>query len=127
MRKNFAGNRSLMKYVMHPYQGFFIYFGYSGRLSYNKDANFQPSGCVDIEGLNEESAWILIYDAQTKMIHGNCCKKLHLLNIWNLIFKHIIQIIQTSLFFSIKMRNCIIIQIFKIYFKIKLCELLYWG
>ena len=34
------------------------------------------SSCEDIEGLNGESAWISITDAQTKMIHGDArtCK-----------------------------------------------------
>ena len=49
----------------------FIDFGFSGQLSYDKDCNVVPSSREDIEGLNEETLWILISDAQTKMLHGD--------------------------------------------------------
>ena len=58
--------------VIHPYQGLFIDFGISGKVSYDKEGKVIPSSRVHIEGLNDESAWILIYDAQTKMLHGDC-------------------------------------------------------
>ena len=57
--------------VTCPYQGLFIDFGFSGRVSYDKEGNVIPSSLKDIEGLNGETAWILISDAQTKMYHGD--------------------------------------------------------
>ena len=72
MRKNAASKRSLTESVTRPYQGLFIDFGFSGFISYDKDGKVVPSSRVHVEGVNGESAWILICDAQTKMLHGDC-------------------------------------------------------
>ena len=63
MRKNTASKRSLMESVIHPYQGLFIDFGFSGKVSYDKEEKVIPSSRVHVEELNGESAWILICDA----------------------------------------------------------------
>ena len=73
MRKNSASKQSFTEsIVLHPYQGLFINFGFSGQVSYDKDRKVVPSSHVHVEGINKESAWILIYDAQTKMLHDDC-------------------------------------------------------
>ena len=61
-----------MESITRPYQGLFIDFGFSGCVSYDKDGKVEPSSRVHVQGINGESAWILICDAQTKMLHGNC-------------------------------------------------------
>ena len=71
MRKRSPGKRSLSDSVTRPYQGLFIDFGFSGRISFDKDGKVIESSRQDIEGLNGETAWILIADAQTKMLHGD--------------------------------------------------------
>ena len=58
LRKRSAGKRSLSESVSCPYQGLFIDFGFSGRLSYNKDSKVIESSRTDIEGINGETAWI---------------------------------------------------------------------
>ena len=72
MRKNSAGKQSLSKTVSHPYQGLFVDFSFSGKLSFDKDRKVKPGLQEDIEGIHGETAWILISDAQTKMLRGNC-------------------------------------------------------
>ena len=72
MRKNSASKQSLKESVIHPYQSLFIDFGFSGRVSYDKDGKIEPSSCVHVKGVNGESAWILVFNAQTKMLHGDC-------------------------------------------------------
>ena len=72
MQKNSAGKRSLSESVTHPYQGLFIDFGFLGKLSFDKDGKVKPGLQEDIEGIHGETAWILISDAQTKMLHGGC-------------------------------------------------------
>ena len=42
MRKNSAGKQSLSKTVLHPYQGLFIDFGFSGKLSFDKEGKVKP-------------------------------------------------------------------------------------
>ena len=71
MRKNAASKRSLTESVTLPYQCLFIDFEFSGRVSYDKDEKVVPSSCVHVEGVNGESVWILICDAQTKMLYGD--------------------------------------------------------
>ena len=72
MHTNAASKRSLTESVVHPYQGLFIDFRFSELVSYDKDGKVIPSSCVHVKGVNGESAWILICDVQTKMLHGNC-------------------------------------------------------
>jgi len=43
LRKRSAGKRSLSESVSSPYQGLFIDFGFSGRLSYDKEGKVIPS------------------------------------------------------------------------------------
>ena len=57
--------------VSCPYQGLFIDMAYPGRVSRDKEGKVIESSREDIEGLSGESAWLLITDAQTKMIHGD--------------------------------------------------------
>ena len=66
-----AGKRSLSETVTCPYQGLFIDFAFSGKLSYDKEGKVIESSRTDIEGLNGETSWILIQCAQTKMLHGD--------------------------------------------------------
>ena len=54
-----------------PFQGLFIDYGFPGRVSYDKEGKVIESSRVDIEGLNGEAAWILISNAQTKMLFGD--------------------------------------------------------
>ena len=61
--------------MTHPYQGLFIDFGFLGKLSFDKDGKVKPGLWEDIEGIHGETAWILISDAQTKMLHGDCCTR----------------------------------------------------
>ena len=63
--------RSLSETVTCPYQGLFIDFAFPGKVAYDKEGKVIESSRKDIEGLNGESAWVLITDAQTKMIHGD--------------------------------------------------------
>ena len=64
--KNSLTRRSLTKMVTCPYQGLFIDFIFLGRISYDKEGKMIPSTQEDIEGINGETAWILITDAQKK-------------------------------------------------------------
>ena len=54
MRKNSAGKRSLSKTVLHPYQGLFIDFGSSGKLSFDKEGKVKPRSRENIEGIHGE-------------------------------------------------------------------------
>ena len=72
MRKNTVSKQSLTESVVRPYQGLFINFEFSGCVSYDKDGKVVPSSRVHVKGVNEESLWILICDAQTKVLHGDC-------------------------------------------------------
>ena len=72
MLKNAASKRSLTEFVTYPYQDLFIDFRFSGHISYDKDGKVIPSSHVHVESVNGESLWILIFDAQTKILHGNC-------------------------------------------------------
>ena len=60
-----------MESVTVPYQGLFVDFGFSGKVSRDKDGNVIESSRADVEGLNGENCWILIADAMTKMLHGD--------------------------------------------------------
>ena len=67
--KNTPSTRSLMESISHPYQSLFVDFGFSSRIYKDKEGKIIESSCKDIEGLNGETAWILISDAMTKMLH----------------------------------------------------------
>ena len=54
MQKNTSSTCSLMESVVCSYQGLFIDFGFSGRVSYDKDSKVLPSSCEHVEGLNEK-------------------------------------------------------------------------
>ena len=42
-----------------------------GQIRKDKDSKVIKSSREDVEGLNGETAWILIADAQTQMLHGD--------------------------------------------------------
>ena len=56
MQKNSALKQSLTESVSHPYQSLFIDFGFSGKVSFDKDGNIIPSSQEHVEGLNGEFA-----------------------------------------------------------------------
>ena len=56
LTKSAAGHSSLRDSLTHPYQGLYIDFGFSGRISKDEDNNVKESSQVDIEGLNGEQA-----------------------------------------------------------------------
>ena len=60
IQKNSASKRSLSETVLHPYQGLFVDFGFSGRLSFDKEGKVKPGSREDIEGIHGETEWILM-------------------------------------------------------------------
>ena len=54
-----------------PYQGLFVDYAFSGSLARDKEGKIIESSRSNVEGINGETAWILISDAQTKMLHGD--------------------------------------------------------
>ena len=69
MRKNAAFKQSLTESVVHPYQGLVINFGFLDVfLMIKMEKLYHPVA----SGINGKSVWILICDALTKMIHGDC-------------------------------------------------------
>ena len=72
MRKNAASKRSLTESIVHSYQSLFIDFGFSGRVSYDKDRKVIPTNREDPGGFNDESIQILNTDTRTKMLHSDC-------------------------------------------------------
>ena len=70
LTKDATGHSSLRDSLTHPYQGLYIDFGFSGRISKDADGNVKESSRIDIEGINGEQAWILISDGKTRMLHG---------------------------------------------------------
>ena len=56
MTKAAAGHSSLRGLLKHPYQGLYIDFGFSGRISKDNDGKVKESSRVDIEGINGEQA-----------------------------------------------------------------------
>ena len=72
LTKNF-GKKSLHDSVDRPYQGLFIDFAFSGRIKRDKKDVVIESSRADVEGMNGETAWILISDAQTRMLHVDTC------------------------------------------------------
>ena len=71
LRKRSAGKRSLSESVSCPYQGIFVDYAFSGSLARDKEGKIIESSRSNVEGINGETAWILISDAQTKMLHGD--------------------------------------------------------
>lgn len=69
--KNSLNKHSLSEMVTCRYQDHFIYFGFSSCISYKKERKVIPSSCEDNEGINCKTAWILISDAQTKMLYDD--------------------------------------------------------
>ena len=70
LTKNF-GKKSLRDSVERPYQGLFIDFAFSGKIKRDKKGVVIEASRADVEGMNGETAWILISDAQTRMLHGD--------------------------------------------------------
>lgn len=73
LQKSSLSKRSLSVVATCPYQGSIIDFGFSGRLSYDKEGKVIPFSCEGIEGINGETAWIVIRNAEIKMLHGDTC------------------------------------------------------
>merc|ERR1711884_797937 len=71
LTKASSGHKSLRESLSVPYQGLYIDFGFAGRVSKDADGKVKESSRVDIEGLNDEQAWILISDGKTRMLHGD--------------------------------------------------------
>ena len=69
--KNPAGTRSLRDTESHPYQGLYVDFGFPGKISYDDEGNAIETTREEVEGINGKRAWILISDAQTKILHGD--------------------------------------------------------
>ena len=71
LTKNF-GKKSLRDSVERPYQGLYIDFAFSGKVKQDKDGVvIEARSRKDVEGMNGETAWILISDAQTRILHGD--------------------------------------------------------
>ena len=66
-----SGKKSLRDTVDRPYQGLFIDFAFSGKVKRDKKGIVIEASRTDVEGMNGETAWILISDAQTRMLHGD--------------------------------------------------------
>ena len=72
LTKDSPGPNSLQSTVNTPYQGLYIDFAFSGKVSKDSDGNVIEETRKDVEGLNGETAWILISDAFSCMMHGDC-------------------------------------------------------
>ena len=72
LTKNF-GKKSLCDSVERPYQGLFIDFAFSGKIKRDKKGVVIEASRADVKGMNGETAWILISDAQTRMLHDDIC------------------------------------------------------
>ena len=70
LTKNF-GKKSLCDSVERPYQGLFIDFAFSGKVKRDKKGVVIEASRKDVEGMNDEMAWLLISDVQTIMLHGD--------------------------------------------------------
>ena len=49
----------------------YIDFGFAGRHSRDEHGNIIDLSHTDLEGLNEEVAWILVSDGKTRILHGD--------------------------------------------------------
>ena len=65
--------KSLRDSVKRPYQGLFIEFAFSGKVKRDKKGVGIGVSRADVESMNGETVWILIFDAQTRMLHGDTC------------------------------------------------------
>jgi hypothetical protein len=54
-----------------PYQGLYIDFAFSGKISRDKNGKIIESSQVDVEGINGEVSWVLIADAYSHMVHDD--------------------------------------------------------
>ena len=72
LSKTPADHISLRATVDTPYQGIYLDFAFSGIVQKDKDGGIIESTQKDVEGLNGETSWILISDAFTRMMHGDC-------------------------------------------------------
>ena len=63
--------KSLRDSVERPYQGLFIDFAFLGKVKRDKDGVVIEASRKDVKGMNGETAWILISDAQTPIIHSD--------------------------------------------------------
>ena len=62
-----------MRWLHDPIkQLIYLDFGFSGRLSRDKEGNIIKSSREDIQGVNGETSWILISDGKTRIIHSDC-------------------------------------------------------
>ena len=64
-----ANKKNLRDAVEHPYQGLFIHFDFSGEVKRDKKDVAIETSRKAVEGMNSETHWILISDAQTHMLH----------------------------------------------------------
>jgi hypothetical protein len=71
LTKSAAGKKSLCDTVTCPYQGLYIDFAISGKISRDKNGKIIESSRVDVEGINGETSWVLIADAFSRMLHGD--------------------------------------------------------
>ena len=71
LTKAAAGHSSLRDSLTHLYQGIYINFGFSGKISKDAEGKVKESSQVDTEGINWEQAWILTSDSKTRMFHGD--------------------------------------------------------
>jgi hypothetical protein len=71
LTKSAAGKKSLWDTVTRPYQGLYIDFAFSGKISRDKNGKIIESSRVDVEGINGETSWVLIADAFSRMLHGD--------------------------------------------------------
>jgi hypothetical protein len=71
LTKSPPGHKSLRDTVTRPYQGLYIDFAFSGKISRDKNGKIIESSRVDVEGINGETSWVLITDAYSRMLHGD--------------------------------------------------------
>ena len=70
LTKNFR-KKSLCDSVERPYQDLCIDFTFLGKVKRDKDGVVIEASRKDVEGMNSETACILISDAQKRMLHGD--------------------------------------------------------
>ena len=71
LSKQPPGDKSLRSRITRPYQGLYVDFAFAGKLAKDKDGKVIEEVRKDVEGINGETAWILISDAMTRMMHGD--------------------------------------------------------
>ena len=65
------GKTSLRDSVERPFQELLIVFAFFGKIKRNKKGVVIQARREDVEGMNNETAWILISDAQIRILHGD--------------------------------------------------------